>query len=65
MPNAKIENEWFRCAVCGHKLGRMTGAWGERKAFPAIEIKCSSCKELNYIMVGKAKVELSKTSSTR
>lgn len=52
MATARIDKEWFRCAKCGHKLGRMAGAWNERRAMPAIEIKCSSCGMLNYIMIG-------------
>ena len=52
MPTARIDNEWFRCAQCGHKLGRAVGALSKIKAMPAIEIKCSSCKTINYIMIG-------------
>lgn len=55
MPNAKIDNEWCRCAKCGHKLGKRIGDWGERSALPALEIKCPSCKELNYILMGKGR----------
>ena len=50
--NARIDSGWFRCGKCGHKLGRAIGVWNSRRAMPAIEIKCKSCKELNYIMVG-------------
>ena len=47
---------WIRCQKCGHKLGRIAGAWDEHKrAFPAIEIKCHSCKDIVYILVGSQK----------
>ena len=54
MATARIDKDrWFRCAQCGHKLGRIAGAWDESiKAFPAIEVKCHSCKTINYLMVG-------------
>lgn len=52
MATARRDKEWFRCSQCGHKLGRMMGAWPEKQAMPAIEIKCHSCGSLNYIMVG-------------
>ena len=50
---ARIDKDrWIRCAECGHKLGRAVGEWGDRQSFPAIEVKCHSCKALNYIMIG-------------
>ena len=52
MATAKRDNEWFRCSKCRHKLGRAVGIWNNTQALPAIEIKCHSCGELNYIMVG-------------
>lgn len=45
---ARIDNEWFRCPRCGHRLGKMVG----RRAMPAIEIKCHSCGEKSYLMIG-------------
>ena len=54
MPNAKADGEWIRCATCGHKLGRIVGEWGERNVLPAVEIKCHSCKTMNYIPTGKS-----------
>lgn len=54
--NARIGSDgWIRCAACGHKLGKIAGEWTVRQSFPAIEIKCHSCKELNYIFVGGQK----------
>lgn len=42
---AVVKDGWVCCAKCGHKLGRITG-----KTLPTgIEIKCSSCKELNLL----------------
>lgn len=55
MATAKRDGEWFRCSQCGHKLGRMVGAWLEYQAMPAIEIKCHSCKTINYLLVGGQK----------
>lgn len=54
MATARIDKDrWFRCSQCGHKLGRIAGVWNEsKKAFPAIEIKCHSCKTVNYLLVG-------------
>ena len=54
MATARIdESNWFRCAQCGHKLGRIAGAWDKSiKAFPAIETKCHSCGQINYLLVG-------------
>jgi phage FluMu protein Com len=48
-------NNWIRCAECGHKLGRAVGVWSDKQAMPALEIKCHSCGTLNYIMVGGLK----------
>ena len=51
---AKLDKDkWFRCGKCGHKLGRACGDFGTIRMMPAIEIKCHSCKEINYLMVGK------------
>lgn len=36
---------WVRCGRCGHKLFRLTHP---NQINPAIEIKCHSCKALNY-----------------
>jgi len=55
MATARRDGEWARCQKCGHKLGRFVGVWPDRQAMPAIEIKCHSCGELNYIMVGGKK----------
>jgi phage FluMu protein Com len=58
MPTAKKCNDgWIRCGKCNHKLGRMKGVWPEMQAMPAIEIKCHSCKTLNYILIGGQKKE--------
>lgn len=46
------KDKWIRCRKCGHKLGKAVGKWNKHNSFPAIEIKCHSCKELNYIMIG-------------
>lgn len=43
--NARINNEWIRCANCGHKLGRIVS--GYKHGNIVLEIKCSSCKTLN------------------
>lgn len=56
MAIARRDGEWMRCNRCGHKLGKLVGVWEGQKIFPAIEIKCHSCGELNYIMVGGKKV---------
>ena len=62
MANARIDKEWFRCARCGHKLARMVGKWDmTQKMLPAVEIKCSSCKEINYLMVGRKEVRDDRT----
>lgn len=46
------EDKWIRCDRCGRKLGRKVGVWSDMKYLPAIEIKCHSCKTINYIMIG-------------
>ena len=56
MATARIDSEmWFRCSRCGHKLGRAVGSWEKTRSMPAIEIKCNSCKTINYLMVGMEK----------
>ena len=45
MTLAKLNGTWLRCGHCGHKLFKMEGG---AEALPAIEIKCHSCKALNY-----------------
>lgn len=53
MATAKIGSDrWIRCAQCGHKLGKAVGEWSNSRSMPAIEVKCHSCKTINYIMVG-------------
>lgn len=53
MATARFGNDgWIRCGECGHKLGRQIGDWKDRQSFPAIEIKCHSCRSLNYVMIG-------------
>ena len=53
MATANLDKDkWFRCARCRHKLGGAVGAWRDKMAMPAIEIKCHSCKTINYLMVG-------------
>ena len=54
---ARSDGEWIRCGKCGHKLGRAVGEWSPRNSFPALEIKCHSCKELNYVMIGGGRNE--------
>jgi len=46
------DGEWIRCGKCGHKLGKIVGVWSDKNQLPALEIKCSSCKSLNYVFVG-------------
>ena len=56
MSTARIDNKWFRCPTCGHKLCRMVGDWKDKRlAMPALEIKCNSCKDIVYIMIGGKK----------
>ena len=55
MATARIDGEWARCSKCGHKLGKMVGKWEQYKSMPALEIKCHSCKTINYIMIGMNK----------
>lgn len=51
---ARLDSEgWFRCAKCGHKLGRVVGDLGPVRMMPMIEIKCHSCKEIDYLPVGR------------
>lgn len=57
MATARRDKEWFRCSECGHRLGKMVGVWSEGQAMPALEIKCHSCKTLNYILIGGQKNE--------
>ena len=53
MATAKLcDDGWIRCAQCRHKLGKAVGRWSGERSLPAIEIKCHSCKSINYIMVG-------------
>ncbi len=53
MATARLdEARWFRCAQCGHKLGKAVGQWNDMRAMPAIETKCHSCGTINYIMIG-------------
>ena len=53
MATARIDEQGFyRCFNCGHKLGRQVGKWNSKRQLPAIEIKCSSCKCMNYVMIG-------------
>lgn len=49
------ENNWVRCGKCSHKLCRLVGKWQTARYMPAIEIKCHSCKTINYIMTGFSK----------
>lgn len=54
MATARIDKEgWCRCGRCGHKLARIVGKFpqGQHK-MPAMEIKCHSCKQISYIMIG-------------
>lgn len=44
---AKIKGEWIVCGKCGHKLGRVVGDNPPK----GLEIKCSSCKEINSIEI--------------
>lgn len=53
MATARLDKDnWFRCVICGHKLGKAVGKWQYIKAMPAVEIKCHSCKTINYLMIG-------------
>lgn len=53
MATAKLDKDgWFRCSLCGHILGKKVGIWNDRNAMPSVEIKCSKCKTLNYLMIG-------------
>ena len=44
-----MTNKWVVCPNCGHKFFRVIEA---SENLTSIEIKCHSCKMLNYIMVG-------------
>lgn len=54
MATARIDKEgWCRCTRCGHKLARIVGRFPEgHRKMPAMEIKCHSCKQISYIMIG-------------
>ena len=57
MATARIDREengqiWVRCPNCNHRLAKVVGKWDGSNSFPAIEIKCHSCKEISYIMIG-------------
>ena len=45
MLKAKVKDGWVVCGKCGHKLGRLIG----EKSPKGLEIKCSSCKEINIV----------------
>lgn len=49
--NAKIKEGWVCCGRCGHKLGRIinNNPMCLDVKFNALEIKCSSCKQLNIV----------------
>lgn len=40
-----LKDGWVCCGKCGHKLGRVVGD----KPPTGVEIKCSSCKEINVV----------------
>lgn len=42
---AKIKDNWVVCHKCGHKLARVVGDRPPK----GLEIKCSSCKEINLV----------------
>lgn len=50
---ARIDNNWIRCGDCGHKLGRLLlhGVTKVNGVPAVIEIKCSSCKQINIVPV--------------
>lgn len=58
MAIARRDKEWVRCERCGHKLAKVVGVWDGKNAFPALELKCHSCKTLNYIMIGGQKKDV-------
>ena len=64
MAVARHDGDWIRCGKCGHKLGKRVGVWSDRQVMPAIEIKCHSCKIVNYIMIGGQKNEPRAKDST-
>lgn len=47
--NAKVskEDNWVRCANCGHKLFSLKSNLYKVKTTDTIEIKCHSCKAIN------------------
>ena len=49
---SKVKNGWVCCGKCGHKLGRLVGD----KLPTGLEIKCSSCKEINIVEVEKERL---------
>ena len=67
MATARIDKDnWARCARCGHKLARMVGNFPQgHHMMPAVEVKCHSCKEINYIMIGVARPMDSKDGQGR
>lgn len=42
---ALIKDGWVICSKCGHKLGRVVGSQSPK----GLEIKCTSCKEINLV----------------
>ena len=51
---ARTDGNWVRCGRCGHKLFQYIGdleITGPMRP-PTISIKCHSCKEINYFMLG-------------
>lgn len=46
---ARIDGEWTRCRKCGSKLGRIVHSSDDNNSCFMIEIKCHSCKTINYI----------------
>ncbi len=49
MMNAVIKDGWLVCGKCGHKFARVIGNIDSGKSFLALEMKCHSCKTINYI----------------
>ena len=47
----KTSDGWCLCSRCGHKLGKYSKEIIERKEVKplGIEIKCSTCKEINLV----------------
>ena len=46
---SRFDRTWIRCGHCGHKLGRMI--YCTNNVPVVIEIKCSSCKQINTVPV--------------